>query len=68
MGGPWPQTMRLTAFDLREIEADRQDANGLPIFRHKRGLRAVLARLGDRWDAAWARANPEAFQRPSDRA
>lgn len=55
--------MDLAAFRLDEVEEARPG-----VFRHKRGLRAVLAGLRARWDAAWARANPELFQRPSDRA
>jgi len=59
------ETIKLTSFRLDEIETDRLDANGRPIFRHRRGLRAALARL-----AAWRDRqlqHPE-NQRPSDRA
>jgi hypothetical protein len=62
------QPMDLAAFRMKELEVDHVDAQGRPVFRHRRSLRAVLARLRERWDAARTRANPEPFQRPSDRA
>jgi len=57
-----PQPMRLTAFRHQDVEV--VDGG----FRYRHGLRAFLARLRARWDAAWAKANPELFERPSDRA
>jgi len=57
--------MDLAAFRMKELEVDRLDGNGRPVFRHRRGLRALLARL-----AAWRNRqlqHPE-NHRPSDRA
>ncbi len=48
------ETMKLTAFDIREVEA----VNGG--FRYRHGLRAVLARLAARIS--------QPFKHPSNRA
>lgn len=57
--------MSLKAFDLGEVEQDRVDANGRPVFRHRRGWRALWARLSERWAGA---TTPLENTRPSDRA
>lgn len=53
-------TMKLTAFDLDEVEEVEPG-----VFRHRRSLRAVVARLHARWDALRRRpASDERFRRP----
>lgn len=59
--------MDLAAFRMKEIEVDHLDADGRPVFRHRSGLRALLARLRTSWADHARRANAE-HTRPTDRA
>lgn len=56
--------MSLKAFDLGEVEAGGVDAQGRPIFRYRRGLRAALARLRADLSRAFSRVDPDDFRRP----
>lgn len=53
------ETIKLTAFRLDEIEEVRPG-----VFRYRLGLRAAIARVGERWTAAWSRHPDERFRRP----